>query len=80
SMKGTGRSTFLNNSGYVLYDLVATVTKSNQVMVERSNSSDRNNCYYRGKKDGNKIEGTFICTAYTSSPLTWAAIVSKTKC
>lgn len=77
---GSGHSTFQRNGSFVDYDLVATISKTNQVVVERRNSTDNNDCYYHGKIDGNKIAGTFICTSYTSTPGTWSAIVTKAKC
>jgi hypothetical protein len=80
----SGTPEFMNGEGYIRnssgdnisFSLKADVINGN-VYVERRMSSNKNDCNYTGKKVGNYIGGTYICTQYTPSPLPWKAIVSK---
>lgn len=74
TMTGEGSS---SGSYGTSYSLTATVTPMHKIFVERRNASDGNSCDYNGIQIGNQITGNTICTANTSSPMAWSAVVSQ---
>lgn len=74
-MLGGGSST-TSGGGTVHYSLDANVERDGLVLVQRTMSTDGNDCIYNGTKTGNAIKGTFLCDKYTPAPEPWQALVS----
>ncbi|MBS0351540.1 MAG: hypothetical protein JSR33_10230 [Proteobacteria bacterium] len=72
-MLGNGTSTDSNNGHTYTYSLDAFVEADGRVTVNRTQSSDGNNCTYTGQKTGNTITGTYVCNKGDGP---WKALVS----
>lgn len=72
-MTGTGSST--GSCGTPSYALAAYILDTGQVSVQRTNSTDGNDCTYTGIKNGNTVSGTYNCTNGGKN-IDWSAIIS----
>jgi hypothetical protein len=72
----TGKGSSQNTCGGApTYNLAAYIIATGEVSIQRTGSSDGNDCFYSGKKSGNSVSGTYSCTNGTKNTA-WTAVIA----